>query len=75
MKQPDEKCVRLIPLDRIRIVNNEATYGIARWIQAHGPVTTANSRRYAALIRNTIDFLAAGVAAPIGESGAGEPRR
>ncbi|MEZ5738505.1 MAG: helix-turn-helix domain-containing protein [Burkholderiaceae bacterium] len=53
--------------DRIWLLNNEATYSIARWIQTYGPVTVANSRRYAALIRNIGDFLAAGMAAPIGE--------
>lgn len=52
--------------DRVWIVNNEATYSLARWIQAHGPVTSSTSRRYASLIRNTTDFLAAGLAAPVG---------
>lgn len=53
--------------DRIWILNNETAYSMARWIHAHGPVTPANSRRFAALIRNTVDFLAAGLAAPVGE--------
>ena len=53
--------------DRIRILNNEAAYSIARWVQSNGPVTASNSRRYAALIRNTADFLAAGMAAPVGD--------
>lgn len=52
--------------DRIWMLNNHVTYSIARWVQANGPVTPANSRRYAALIRNTADFLAAGMAAPVG---------
>lgn len=52
--------------DRIWILNNETAYNIARWVQSNGPVTAANSRRYAGLIRNTADFLAAGMAAPIG---------
>jgi AcrR family transcriptional regulator len=52
--------------DRIWMLNNQATYGIARWIQTNGAVTPANSRRYAMLIRNNADFLAAGMAAPIG---------
>tara|TARA_R110001599_G_scaffold218528_1_gene416850 strand:- start:5 stop:706 length:702 start_codon:yes stop_codon:yes gene_type:complete len=55
--------------DRIWMLNNHATYSIARWIQAHGPVTAANSRRFAALIRNTSDFLAAGMGAPVGSPG------
>ena len=52
--------------DRIWMLNNQAAYGIARWIQTNGAVTPANSRRYAMLIRNCADFLAAGMAAPIG---------
>jgi AcrR family transcriptional regulator len=52
--------------DRIWMLNNQGTYGIARWIQTNGAVTPANSRRYAMLIRNSADFLAAGMAAPIG---------
>ena len=53
--------------DRIWMLNNHATYSIARWIQSYGPVTPANSRRFAALIRHTSDFLAAGMGAPLGE--------
>lgn len=53
--------------DRIWMLNNHGVYGIARWVQTYGAVTPANSRRYAALIRNTADFLAAGMAAPVGE--------
>jgi AcrR family transcriptional regulator len=59
--------------DRVWILNNETAYGMARWIHAHGPVTPSNSRRYAALIRNTVDFLSAGLAAPVGEPGSGDP--
>ncbi len=57
--------------DRIAILNNETSYSIARWIQANGPVSAANSRNFGAMVRNTADFLAAGVAAPIGEPKAG----
>lgn len=53
--------------DRIWILHNQTTYSIARWVQTKGPVTPANSRRYAALIRNTVDFMAAGMAAPLGK--------
>jgi AcrR family transcriptional regulator len=52
--------------DRVWILNNETAYSLARWIQAHGAVTASTSRRYAGLIRNTVDFLAAGLAAPVG---------
>jgi AcrR family transcriptional regulator len=53
--------------DRIWILNNETAYNIARWVQSNGAVTAASSRRYTSLIRNTTDFLAAGMAASVGE--------
>ena len=53
-------------MDRARILNNETTFSIARWIQAHGRVTPATARRFSALLRNLTDFLAAGISAPIG---------
>jgi len=59
--------------DRVWMVNNQTTYSIARWVQTQGLVTPSNSRRYAALIRNTVDFMAAGMAAPLGEPGAEAP--
>ena len=58
--------------DRIWILNNETVYNISRWVQSNGPVTTTNVRRYGTLIRNTSDFLAAGMAAPVGEPQADE---
>ena len=48
--------------ERMRIVNNETAYSIARWVQAHGAVTAANSRRFDAMVSNLANFLAAGVA-------------
>jgi AcrR family transcriptional regulator len=54
--------------DRVRLINNEIVYAIARWIHDHGPVTPSNRRRYDALVRHTIEFLAAGMAAPHGDS-------
>lgn len=50
--------------DRMRIVNNECVFTLARWIRAHTAVTPENRRRYDALVRHTIDFLAAGMTAP-----------
>ena len=52
--------------DRVRLVNNEIVYAIARWIYDHGPVNAGNRRRYDALVRHTIEFLSAGMAAPHG---------
>lgn len=49
--------------ERMRIVNNETAYSIARWVQTHGAVTTANGRKFDAMVRNLADFLAAGVVA------------
>lgn len=61
-------------MDRCRILNSETIYGIARWIDAHGAVTSASNRRFAALLRNISDFLAAGIAAPVGEPAAAAVR-
>ena len=60
--------------DRIIIMSTETIYSIAGWIQIHRQVTASNRRNFGALIRTTADFLAAGVAAPIGEP-AGVKRR
>ncbi len=50
--------------DRIRILNNETVYALARWVQVNGAVTAATRVRFDALVRHTVDFLAAGLAAP-----------
>ncbi len=55
--------------DRIWLLNNVTTFSIARWVQSYGPVTASNSRRFMALLRNTSDYLAAGMAAPLGDPG------
>lgn len=55
-----------VHMDRVRILNSETTFGIARWIQRNERVTPANLRRFNALLRNMTDFLAAGFAAPVG---------
>ncbi|MFO1192005.1 MAG: helix-turn-helix domain-containing protein [Rhodoferax sp.] len=54
--------------DRMRLVNNEAVFSLARWIRAHEAVSAANRRRYDALVRHTIEFLAAGMMAPHAEA-------
>lgn len=54
--------------DRLWSLNNLASFSFARWVQSHGPVTMANSRRYASMSRNLAGFLAAGMAAPHGVS-------
>ncbi len=50
--------------ERVRIVNSEFTYSIARWVRAHGAVTSATRRRFEAMVNNLVDFLAAGMQAP-----------
>ncbi len=52
--------------DRFAILESEAAYSVARWIQSNGPVTATKTRSYNMMLRNTGDFLAAGMAAPIG---------
>lgn len=52
--------------DRFAILESETAYSVARWIHANGPVTATKTRSYNMMIRNTVDFLAAGMAAPMG---------
>lgn len=47
--------------DRIRILNNETVYSMARWVYANGRVTPGNQARFDRLVRHTTDFLAAGL--------------
>ena len=51
--------------DRLRIVNNEIVFCLARWVQSHGGVTPETRFRYDALVRHTAAFLAAGMVAPV----------
>ena len=53
--------------DRLRIVNNEIVFCLARWVQSHGGVTAQTRTRYETLVRHTAAFLAAGMvaAAPV----------
>lgn len=52
--------------DRFAVLESETAYSIARWVQSNGPVTVTKTRSYGIMISNTVDFLAAGMAAPIG---------
>ena len=52
--------------ERIRIFSYEAIYSVARWVQSHGAVTGRNRQKFDAMLRTTRDFLAAGIAAPMG---------
>ena len=51
--------------ERMRLVNNETAYSVARWVRAHGPVTPEQRGRFDAMVLNLIDFLAAGLQAPV----------
>ncbi|MEY2952299.1 MAG: hypothetical protein RLZZ401_386 [Pseudomonadota bacterium] len=51
--------------DRLVVLDNESVYSVARWIQCNGPVGDGNSDSFGMMIRNTADFLAAGMAAPV----------
>lgn len=50
----------------MRIVNHHGTYCVADWVRLHGPVRAANAVAFDAMIRDTADFLAGGMAAPVG---------
>lgn len=58
--------------DRTRMLNDQGIYAIAHWVQTHGTVNASNSRSFSSLIRNTSDFLAAGMGAPLGAPDSGE---
>lgn len=47
--------------DRMRIVNNESVYSIARWVYTNGRVTAASEARFDKLVLHTTEFLAAGL--------------
>jgi AcrR family transcriptional regulator len=51
--------------ERVTIVHHESAYALARWIARHGRVDAGNRRAYRAMIRDTVSFMAAGLAAPV----------
>jgi AcrR family transcriptional regulator len=53
---------------RMRLVNSHATYVIAGWVQAQGPVSARNAAAFGLMVRDTVDFLAGGLVAPVGPS-------
>ncbi|RPH46849.1 MAG: TetR/AcrR family transcriptional regulator [Burkholderiales bacterium] len=50
---------------RVTIVHHETAYAFARWVTAHGRVDDANRRDYRAMVRGLIEFMSAGLAAPV----------
>lgn len=61
--------------ERMRIVNHQGTYCVADWVRLHGPVRAANASSFESMVRDTADFLAAGLAAPVGPSVRHAPSR
>lgn len=52
-------------LQRMQLMNNDIVFALAVWINEYGLVTRANRSRYDALIDNTLEFLTAGMRAPV----------
>jgi AcrR family transcriptional regulator len=52
-------------LDRAEMAYNNGTFVLAQWVRKNGAITPENSREFDLLKRNTVDFLAAGVMAPV----------
>ena len=52
--------------ERMRLVNHQGTYCVADWVRLHGAVRPANAAAFDAMVRDTADFLAGGLAAPVG---------
>jgi AcrR family transcriptional regulator len=50
---------------RIAIVHHETAYTFARWVDANGRVDDANRRSYRAMVRGLVEFMSAGLAAPM----------
>lgn len=49
---------------RVRIVHHESAYAIARWVAEHGRVDAGNRRAYRGVVRDVVEFMAAGLGAP-----------
>ena len=50
---------------RVAIVHHETVYALARWVDRHGPVDDTNRRGYRALVRGLVEFMSAGLGAPV----------
>ncbi|WP_077037393.1 helix-turn-helix domain-containing protein [Pelomonas sp. KK5] len=51
--------------ERVDMVYHQGVYALAMWVQANGPVTPDNAGAYERFVRNTVDFLAGGLMAPV----------
>jgi len=50
---------------RVAIVHHETVYALARWVDRHGPVDDTNRRGYRAMVRGLVEFMSAGLGAPV----------
>ncbi len=50
---------------RVAIVHHETVYAMARWVDRHGPVDDTNRRSYRATVRGLVEFMSAGLGAPV----------
>jgi AcrR family transcriptional regulator len=57
--------------ERQRIANQQVTYSVADWVRAHGPVRPGNAAAFDIMVRDTADFLAGGLSAPVGSPARG----
>jgi AcrR family transcriptional regulator len=68
-KQMTRKALPDLPakifLSRAEMAYYQGTFALAQWVHKNGPVTPENAPLFDAQMRNTVDFLTAGVMAPI----------
>lgn len=50
---------------RVAIVHHETAYAFSRWVNAHGHVEGTNRRGYRAMVRSLVEFMSAGLSAPV----------
>jgi hypothetical protein len=60
---------------RMRIVLQETAHVFARWVNENGELTRANRNSFNTMVATVIEFMTAGLAAPVGEIERTEERR
>jgi len=63
--------LRRITGGRAVLHDAEVTYSVADWVRAHGPVRPGNAAAFDIMVRDTADFLAGGLSAPVGSPARG----
>jgi hypothetical protein len=54
---------------RMTIIQNETPYAFSRWLHANGSLTPKNQASFDAMVTQLIDFMSAGLCAPVADGG------